>query len=188
MRALIVILAIISLFTLLPPAVNAGGTPEFRLLVGAYVPTAKQADLLESSLLVGGQAAYELTENVHLVGTLSFATPQHDTPTGARDVNIYQYDAGAELFQIVDLSEEWTLRPFLGMGLGGRTYDVRHEDWDSQTNFLGYGALGTEFQKGRVAARIEGRDYVSHFDGLNGEAPASTRNDLVFSGGVSVHF
>jgi hypothetical protein len=188
MRTLIAVIAVLSLVSLSPAPAEAEGTPEFRLLVGAYVPTGNQADLLGNSMMIGGQVAYELSGSIHLLGTFSYATPENDMPSNTNDVHIYQYDAGAELFQAIDMSNAWTFRPFVGLGLGGRTYDLKNGDSGSQTNGLGYGALGAEFQKGRLAARFEGRDYVSHFDGLNGEDPASTRNDLMFSGGLSFHF
>lgn len=165
--------------------------PEARMFAGAYVPTGKQADALKSSMLLGVQGAVELTNNMHLVGTLGYATPRPDQPTIGKDVHLYQYDIGAELFRVYgakDVDRHWTLRPFVGLGAGGRTYDFKGITAKAQTHFLGYGALGTELQHLGIAARIEARDYVSRFQGLAGELKATTRNDLVLAGGLAYHF
>jgi hypothetical protein len=169
----------------------AESTPEFRMFAGAYVPTGKQADVLKSDMLVGAQGGIELAKMVHLIGTFAYATPRPDRSTIGKDVHLYQYDVGVELFQVYAASEandHWTFRPFLGMGLGGRTYDLQDVASGSETNLVGYGALGTEFQHLRIAARLEARDYVSQFKGLTGNESASTRNDLVLGGGLAFHF
>jgi hypothetical protein len=127
MRKILVVIAVF-LITLAGSKAWADVAPEFRLFAGAYVPTGKQADVLKSSMLVGVQSAVELTSGVHLLGTFAYATPRPDRPTMGNDVHLYQYDVGAELFHIYSASSEsehWTFRPFIGAGLGGRTYDVK---------------------------------------------------------------
>lgn len=166
-------------------------TPEFRLFAGAYVPTGKQADVLKSSMLVGVQSAVELASGVHLLGTLAYTTPRPDRGTIGNDVHMYQYDVGAELFHIYsasDRNDHLTFRPFIGAGLGGRTYDFKGVESRAETNLVGYGSLGTELQHARIAARIEARDYLSRFKGLTGTESVSTRNDLVLGGGLAFHF
>lgn len=190
MRKALVVTAVFVL-QLMGSTAWAGTTPEVRLFVGAYVPTGEQADVLKSSMLVGAQSAVELSSMVHLVGTFAYATPRPDRPTIGNDVHVYQYDLGAELFRIYSASsanDHWTFRPFIGAGLGGRTYDFHDVASGSETNLVGYGSLGTELQHVNVAARVEVRDYLSRFTGLAGTESASTRNDLVLSGGLAFHF
>jgi hypothetical protein len=79
------------------------------------------------------------------------------------------------------------LRPFVGVGLGGRTYALRDVDADSRTYFAGYGALGTELQLGRIAFRLEGRDYISRYEGIREDTDTSTRNDILLSVGLAYH-
>ena len=182
--------------------VQAKPVPELRVFAGAYVPTGDQADLLESSMMIGTQIGIEAANMVHLIGTFAYATPEAKRPGVGRDVHVYQYDAGAEIFRVISASREnghWTLRPFLGAGLGARTYDFHDVDSGSETNFLGYASLGTELQHKNIALRIEARDYLSRFSGLpvgrhgehslmDDDDDTTTRNDLTFGGGLSLHF
>lgn len=158
-------------------------TPEVRPFVGAFVPTGPQRDILKDTWLVGTQAALEIADRAHLVGTFAWAPNRT-----SRDVCVYDYTAGVEGFRAMPLRGSWELRPFLGLGLGGRTY-VNHGDADRrQTTWGGYGALGTEFQMNRIAVRIEGRDFVTRFKGLTGDAAAEARNDIAVATGVAFHW
>lgn len=188
MRRTLVLLAAVLALQATP--VQAQFTPEVRPFAGAYIPTGDQADVLKSSFLVGIQAAVEVNEALHLLGTFGYATPRPDRPTIGNDVHLYQYDVGAELFRIIPFSsnDHWTFRPFAGMGLGARTHDFKDRgDTDAQTYFSGYGALGVEIQNRRVALRIEARDYVTRFRGLLGNEAAVARNDVMLGAGVAFH-
>lgn len=189
MRRIIVLAAL--LIPLAAVTAGAGTIPEYRVLAGAYIPTGSQADLLKSSLLVGMQAGIELNETVHLVASFGYATPRPKDFAYTNDVHLYQYDAGAEIFHVYHASREnshWTVRPFAGAGVGGRTYDFRHTDLKSQSDFAGYGSVGAELQHQNLAARLEARDYVTRSKGLLGIDKTATRNDVVLGGGLSFHF
>jgi hypothetical protein len=188
MRRVIVLAALLA--PLAASIAWAGTTPEYRLFAGAYIPTGNQADLLKSSAVVGMQGGVEVKEMLHLIATVAYATPR---PKGEAftDVHIYQYDAGAELFHVYSSSSEtnhWTVRPFIGAGLGARTYDPQHSTVGSQTDFTGYGSLGGELQHANIAVRLEARDYVTRFNGFRGELDAKTYNSLVVGGGLAYHF
>lgn len=190
MRRALVVTAVFVL-QLTGGAAWAGTTPEVRLFAGAYLPSGEQAKVLKSSMLVGVQSAVELSSRVHLLGTFAYATPRPDRPTIGNDVHVYQYDVGAEVFRIYSASrtnDHWTFRPFVGAGIGGRTYDFHDVASGSETNLVGYGALGTELQHLNIAARVEARHYLSRFKGLTGTESASTRSDHLVSGGLVFHF
>ncbi len=162
---------------------HARAIPEVRPFVGAFVPTGAQRDALKDTWLVGGQAALEVADFTHLVGSFGWATNRR-----SKDVCVYDYTAGVEGFQPLRMTDTWEARPFLGLGLGGRTY-VDHGNGDhKEITWGGYGALGTEFQLDRFAVRIEGRDYVTRFRGLTGDDKAKARNDLTFATGVAFHW
>lgn len=164
--------------------------PEVRPLVGAFVPTGKQADNFESNVLVGGQLAFEMSNYVHLVGEFSWVPSREKFNVLQRHTaDIYQYDAGIEFNLLQRLNDEWYFRPFVGIGGGGRTYAY---NWDvtNRTNGLGYGTVGLEFQRGIYALRFEARDNVSRFETPStGSAPGArmTVNDLHFAVGLAYH-
>lgn len=175
----------------LAPAIGAQSpsrwvTPEVRPLVGAYVPTGPMRDAFKPATMLGAQFGLELSRNFHVLATGTW-THGHDKFDFSTDrVNIWQYDAGVEGNLVRTLSEDWLLRPFVGAGAGGRTYDYRAAGVGTRSCTAGYGALGSEFQTGAYALRVEARDYLSCF-----ESPVTgkrrTRNDFGLSLGVAYH-
>lgn len=190
MRKIVIVVAAL----LIPLAASTawGNTiPEYRVIAGAYIPTGSQADLLKSSVALGMQGGVELNPMLHLVATVTYATPKTKGVAFTDDVHLYQYDAGAELFHVYSASGEtihWTFRPFLGAGVGARTYNPQHSDVKSTTDMAGYGSLGAELQHQNIAVRLEARDYVTRFNGFRSELKTKTSNSLVVGGGLAFHF
>ena len=184
MRSKLFAAALVGCFAIVgASAVVAQTIPEVRPLVGAFVPTGDQRDVLQDTWMVGFQGGIELVDRVHAVATLAWAANRH-----SNDVALWDYNAGIETFQRYGMGTDWQFRPFIGAGLGARTY-VDHANNDhGETVFTGYGALGSEFQLNRLALRVEARDYISRFKGLTGDDQADTRNDLAFTGGVAFHW
>lgn len=162
--------------------------PEIRPLVGAYVPTGSQADAFKTAVLVGGQVAFEMSDYFHLVGEFTWVpSTLKFTGLSSTGADIYQYDAGVEFNLLHHLNDEWLLRPFAGLGAGGRTYAYTAADVSNKTCAAGYGTLGTEFQRGIYAIRLEARDNMSCFESpITGDT--KTNNDLHFSIGLAYHF
>ncbi len=161
--------------------------PELRPVVGAFVPTGTLADNFKSNVLVGGQLAFELNEHFHVLGSFAWV-PQTVKFTGlATDgADIYQYDAGVEFNLIRHLGDQWLLRPFVGVGGGGRTYHYAAASAPRKTFGAGYVTLGTEFQRGMYAIRLEARDYTSRFDSPI-SALSRTTNDVTIALGLAYH-
>ena len=184
MRAILIVLAVtLSVATV----AQAQVTPEIRPYAGALVPMGNQRDVIKDAVLTGAQVAVEAADAFHLVGTFGFAGPsfRQQFPSGGH-VHIYQGDVGGELFRNVSMADDWKFRPFLGAGVGVRTYDLTEVN-GSKSYFTGYGALGAEFQLSKVAIRFEGRDYMTRFKGLDGNLSAKTRNELALTGGLALH-
>jgi hypothetical protein len=164
---------------------------EIRPFVGAYIPTGDQSDVLKSAVLTGAQLSYAIIPNLAVTGSFAWSPTKDKITTGDHTVDLLQYDVGVEgRLPLQAGTGAWTISPFVGAGLGGRTYSERDLDAGSRTTFDGYGALGADFWAGRYGFRIEGRDYVSGFKGLTGDdaVPSETRNDIGLFGTVTIRF
>jgi hypothetical protein len=164
---------------------------EVRPFVGAYIPTGDQRDFLQDAVLVGAQASYAILPQLALTGTFGWSPSKDRVTAGDQTLDIYQYDVGAEARAPSWYRSRygaWDFTPFVGLGVGGRTYDYRDLDVDSKTNFDGYGALGGDIGFGPIGFRIEARDYVSQFKPLTGGGDTKTRNDIGLAAGLSYRF
>jgi hypothetical protein len=174
---------------------------EFRPYVGALIPTGDLGDQLKAAVLVGGQVGWHFHPNVALTGTFGWA-PSSDKTTANRastlytgreeNVDVFQYDLAVEGRMNAMTSGSWTTTPYVSIGGGGRTYSYRDVDAvDSQTNFLGLGALGVDFapMSSQWGIRLEARDNLSAFKGLRGELSSSeARNDVQITAGLTIRF
>jgi len=161
--------------------------PELRPFAGAMIPTGEQRNLFMDAPMVGLSTAVELKPSLHVLATFAWVPGQNKYPVAQDNVNIYQYTAGVELGFVTPLAGNWELRPFAGLGVGGRTYAFQGIGLADKTCFAGYGALGTEFQIARTALRLEARNnvfcYRSPLPGVSSE----TRNDIGLSLGIAYH-
>lgn len=161
--------------------------PEIRPYIGAYVPMGRLADDFKSATMLGAQGALEISRFMHLVATVGWTHGHNKYAAFSDDVTyIWQYDVGAEFNLTRSLGPSWLLKPFMGVGAGGRTYDYQAANVGTSSCTAGYGALGSELQKGEVALRLEARSYLACF-----ESPVTgikkTRSDLGIAFGVAYH-
>ena len=171
--------------------VEAQTTAAIRPTVGVFVPTGDQRDLLKDAILVGIQGSYNLAQNFALTGTFAWS-PNKDQLLNDAKVDLFQYDLGIEgrLNNLTPTASVST-RPYATLGAGARTYHFRDLDANSRTNFLGFGAVGVDLAQanGPIGLRIEARDNVTAFKGLQDElAERKARNDLQFSAGLTIGF
>lgn len=158
-------------------------------LVGAYVPTGDQRDLLEDSVLAGLTVSYDVHPNVAVVGGFTWAPTRTKGVLGRQDLDLLQYDLGVQGQAPILLAPGWTLKPFVGVGVGGRTYEFRNVSSGGQTDFAGYVSAGAGLEYQAVELRLTARDYLSAFDGLgNLEVSSTARNDLSMFGSVGLRF
>ena len=162
--------------------------PEIRPFAGAIIPTGDQRDLFLDAPMVGVSAALELKPTFHVLGTFGWVAAQNRYPVSQNNVNVFLYTIGAELGFVKPFAGNWELRPFAGVGVGGRTYAYQGLGLEDQTCTSAYGAVGTEFQLARTALRIEARDNVFCFKSPVSGVSSKTRNDIGLSLGVAYHF
>ncbi len=160
--------------------------PEIRPFVGAYVPTGNQADIFKSAVVAGAQVALETNDMISLIGNFGWAPTDNKLTVTDQKTNTFMYDVGIEVAKASKLNADWEFKPFFGLGAGARTYDYSDATLSSETGFAGYGALGTEFQLGRTALRVEARDYITNFKHPTTKA-TSTQNDITFNVGFALH-
>jgi hypothetical protein len=159
-----------------------------RSTVGAFIPMGAQGDVLDAGPVFGSQLSFAINPNVSIVGAFSMSSSKEESPT-ADDVDIYQYDIGAEVGKTIPAGERLRFRPYVGAGIGGRSYNYKDISGTAQHNLAGYGSAGAILMFGRVGVRLEARDYVSGFKGLSGEYESSkTRNDLMLTTGLAFGF
>jgi hypothetical protein len=161
--------------------------PEVRPFFGAYVPAGKQHQLLDGGIALGAELALEFARGAHAVAGFTWVpTEQRGLDTGGR-VEMAQFDLGAEWLSPGRRQVQRRLNPLVGAGVGIRAYRSRDTDAPSQANLGAYGALGGELGLGRVALRLEGRDYLTAFRGLDGRAATSLRTDAAIALGLAYH-
>lgn len=157
-----------------------------RPFVGAYVPTGDQRDFLKDAVLVGAQASWNATPNFALTGSFGWAPSKDKITAGDQSIDAFQYDVGLEARSAA--TNLGVVSPFIGAGVGGRTYSYRDLDVESKSNFDGYGALGLDASLGLLSLRVEGRDYISRFQPLTGGGETKTRNDITLFAALGINF
>ena len=186
-RTIFVAAAFLATATALP-AQGRKAIPEIRPFAGASIPTGAQRDLFKDAPIVGLEAAVELKPSLHLLGSFGWVPGQNKYGVTKDNVSIFQYDVGLELSLVRSLSDHWLFKPFVGVGGGARTYSYQASTLSSRTCAAGYGAVGTEFQVGRTAFRVEGRDNVFCFKSPLAGGDSRTRNDIGGAIGLAYHF
>jgi len=162
------------------------GAFELRPVVGAFVPTGSMRNEFRDAMLVGIQGGFEFNSNVHLLlGGFWSRNDTHVTMVGSRHADIWQFDAGAEANMIKPMGRDWFFRPFVGGGVGMRTYDYTAKAGNNRC-LAGYASVGAEAQRFIGAFRFEARDYVTCY-----ESPLTglkkTRNDVGLTLGFVYH-
>lgn len=161
---------------------------ELAPFVGAFIPTGDQRDVLDDAVLAGLTLSYEVHPYVAVVGSLGWAGSQGDGFASDEDLDVFQYDVGVQGQYRFELRNGVALKPFVGAGLGGRTYDFRDLAVDSETDFAGYFSAGAELEYRQLAFGLTVRDYISDYDGIGVEEESSTRNDVTVFASVGARF
>jgi hypothetical protein len=191
--------------------------PELRPFVGASIPMGDQRELFANGTVFGAQVAFEFGPRLHLLGSAGWVET-HGAYTNLDDqVKIFQWDLGFEMNAMYPLGHGWDLKPFLGFGGGYRHYRYRAltspasfslsgpssvfpgteitptmtpDTWERvhKSTAVSYAALGTEFQIGYTALRLEARGNLFVYRSPIPVQDLKTRTDIGLTFGIAYHF
>ena len=188
-RLAILTIALATLSASLGPLGAQDAAPRFavRPFVGAYLPTGDGRDFLKDATLFGAQASWNASSTFAITTTIGWVAIEEEASIVGQKIDAVHYDVGLEARS--DRFRLGPVTPFIGAGLGGRTYSYDGDlDIDSQSNVAGYGALGIDVNAGVVGFRIEGRGNVSQFKPLLGNGANETRNDVTLFAALALRF
>ena len=174
---------------LMPHTVAAQDAPtqaRWQLIVneGKLLPTGEMRDVLSRANLTAATLFYSVHPALAVTTTVGWARSRDIATDEDPKLDVFTYDVGVELRAPQFALGAVTIRPMLGTGAGGRSYNYRSLDVDAAHNLAGYGSAAAEFGYRRVRLRIEARDYVTRFKPLTGVGASSTRNDVAVTAGV----
>jgi hypothetical protein len=156
---------------------------ELRPYVGAWIPTGDARDRFDDEPIIGAQMALQVRPWTRLVGGIGLVPAEADYPVADHEVTIVQIDAGLE-WDFARRIQSARLRPFLGLGAGGRSYLYGDGALKDRTCLAGYGAAGSDARLGPTKVRFEVRGNVYCFKSPVGGARSRTRSDLTIAVGL----
>ena len=168
-------------------AATATKQPRWELVVpsGAMIPTGAQRDAVKRGNMNAVQITYVAQPSLAIVSTFGWARTKDIATAGDPKLDVFTYDVGGELRAPRWIaSETMFLRPFAGLGAGGRSYNYRKLDVDATNNLAAYASAGAEVGMRRLRLRLEARDYVAGFKPLTGTGTSRTGNDVMVMVGL----
>ncbi len=155
---------------------------------GGLIPTGDQRRVLKDAQASAVQLSWNVQPSLAITGSFGWARSRDRLVANTPKLDVFTSDLGVE-YRAPKLfaGHALTVSPFAGAGAGARSYNYRSLDVKATHNVAGYGALGGELGLGRVALRVEARDYVAGFKPLTGSGIADTRNDVSIMAGLRVN-
>lgn len=160
---------------------------DLRLEGGGWVPTGTMSNDLKAAGTVGVTAGWTFSPNWTAV-VAAYWTPSEDKVlTSEMQVNIYQYDVGLEWSTKTSRIARWDVMPYIGGGLGSRSYSPRRATEPDQESIDGYLSAGLAFAAEQATWRFGVRDYISGWKGIM-KTKSATGNDLAILAGIGFRF
>lgn len=182
--------AVAAVLLTVPVAAEAQDAPrranwEVRVASGAFVGTGAQRESLKDGQLSSLQLSRLIRPQLALTGTLAWARSRDLASIDAPKLDVFSSDLGVE-FRSAERGGDRaiSLSTFAGIGGGARSYNHRALDLPATHNLAAYASVGGEVGMGRVALRLEARDYTSGFRPLVGAGRSVSRNDVVLMGAL----
>lgn len=170
-------------------AEEAPRTTQLSPLLGVLIPTGHQRVILDDGVLIGLTASLDVHRNVALVGAFGWAqTAGHGLTLRSATLDVAQYDLGVQGQLPIELADGQTLKPFLGAGVGGRTYRFRDLHVEAETDLVGYYALGVSLECRPLVISATARNYLSDFDGIGAKRGPSRASEFAVFGSLGARF
>lgn len=138
----------------------------------------------EDGNMTAAQVWYMLNPKVAVTGTAGWARSRDLGEAAGPKRDIFTYDLGAELrAPRTAVHKATSVMPFAGLGVGGRTDNLRGVARAAAHNVSVYGSAGLDVGVRRVGLRIEVRDYVTGFRASD-TGMADARNAVAILAGL----
>lgn len=154
-------------------------TWELRIPSGALIATGAQRNQVKDAQMTGVQLSRQIGSAFAVTGTFGWARSRDLSAIDAPKLDVFTSDVGIETCFEDFAKGPVSFHTFAGIGGGARSYNYRRLDVDATTNLAGYVAAGGEVGAGRVAVRVEARDYATGFKPLIGAGKSVARNDVM---------
>jgi opacity protein-like surface antigen len=161
---------------------------QFALGRGAAAPTILHNASFDHAWTLGANAGVRFNNRWAVEAMFSWIPTQIQASSGLttnEDVNAYMYG----LTGLYYLPIGPVVTPFLGLGIGGETFDYSIAGIDSETEFMGNVVGGLYFGvTDQFGVRLEARDCIARFhSGVSG-VNNGWENDLMTTVGLSYRF
>lgn len=161
---------------------------QFALARGAGAPTILRNASFDHAWTLGANAGVRFNERWAVEAMFSWIPTRIQAAsglTGSEDVNAYMY--GLTGLYYLPIGQRVT--PFLGLGVGGETFDYGIAGIDTDTEFMGNVVGGLRIAlTDRVGIRLEARDCIARFDSGVSGVNNGWENDLMTTVGLSFRF
>lgn len=200
----VVVLSLLALVLVAPRAKAQAGVGAILTPFAGYLMTGNWYDgPIGTSLsttnapMVGGQVSIPLTKGIALVGSLAYASG--DLRIGlpllagvnVATVRMWLYDAGLELGGLP--GKKTGLAPFVQVGIGGLTNDIKNSLFDVRASNIAYTG-GVRLDLGlveRFAFRVQAKNWVTRLnseDAVGFRAEGNLAHNWALTAGVKLTF
>lgn len=200
----VVVLSLLALVLVAPRAKAQPGVGAILTPFAGYLMTGNWYDgPIGTSLsttnapMVGGQVSIPLTKGIALVGSLAYASG--DLRIGlpllagvnVATVRMWLYDAGLELGGLP--GKKTGLAPFVQVGIGGLTNDIKNSLFDVRASNIAYtGGVGLDLGLvERFAFRVQAKNWVTRLnseDAVGFRAEGNLAHNWALTAGVKLTF
>jgi opacity protein-like surface antigen len=156
---------------------------QFMLHRGQGSPVTIRDGAFDDAWTLGVNAGFRINERWGIEGMFSWLPTSLTSGSGAaQDVDGYMYGLTGLFYVPI----EGRVKPFLGVGVGGETFNYASPDIDSHTDWMGNVVGGLYLGiTDMTGLRLEARDCFARFDSGVPNVSNAWENDLMLTLGVS---